>query len=102
MPNRDEMTGVLWLRMHEGIKSTSEVRSRHNTNSVGSSCLKAMIVNQKVSTNGDEIDWLNVYRIRAKNSSPFSFKDHYTLNTLEEWKLNDRHLAQDNMLSCDV
>ena len=63
-----------------------EARRMHNTNSVGSSCLKALIVNWKASTNWDEVERLNIYQICAEKSSPISFKNRCTPNTLEEGK----------------
>ena len=58
----------------------------HQTDFVTSSSLKAMIVNRKVNTKGDKVDWFSIHWIRVEKASPFSFKYRYTLNTLEQWK----------------
>ena len=67
-------------------KNGFQVRKMHQTDFVTSSSLKAMIVNRKVNTKGDKVDWFSIHWIRVEKASPFSFKYRYTLNTLEQWK----------------
>ena len=51
--------------------------------------LKAAIVNRKVNTDGEKVEWLKRHWICVEKSSPLSYKYRYTLNELEPWKTAD-------------
>ena len=51
--------------------------------------LKSFIVNRKVNTSGEKVEWLNIHCFRVEKSEELTFKYRYTLNDMEPWKTVD-------------
>ena len=51
--------------------------------------LKKCIVNRKVATSGQKVEWLSMKWIQVVKSEPFQFRFRYSHNSLECWKTVD-------------
>ena len=53
------------------------------------SAIKKTIVNRKVTTHGQKVEWLNMRWIQVNQDEPYQFRFHYSHNSLEAWKTVD-------------
>ena len=66
-----------------------QVTEMQRTDIVSLQVLKAAIVNCKVNTNHQKVDWLKIRWIQVRKEYPLQFRYRYSHNTLEAWKTID-------------
>ena len=65
------------------------VRKMTLTDFIDIKSLKSFIVNRKINTSKEKVEWMKIHWFRVEKSKGLTFKYRYTLNDMEPWKTVD-------------